>query len=573
MNNRQTAAPKRVRSGDNEYILRSRIKGERTIAAVRLVTLAIVFLFAMFVFVARASEIGVFLALTDFTFITNMFSTGTAVLVSVWVLRITKKNRYFNWMKTVLPLIDITLLNAVCFANASYNNVILLITGAPVFFYFVFLIITVFRNSVSSVIVTGVYASVSYVALSFYSQTVLKILDKNGSLFTNVYGLKLTIMQDDEVLKGLVFLLITGICALLSKRFNQMVIDQTGLQVERENIRSELSNHLREITQSILKTSESLNRTSEKLSDAVGEFLEGNSMIERETKSEFEKIESSSASVIEMIRSVDSVASSIERQADFVAESRSLIEGLSRSILSTRDASRKASEISAGLLTAAETGGRNLREVAGAVSETEISSGKIEEVLNIISSIADRTNLLAMNAAIEAAHAGESGKGFAIVAQEIRNLAEQSATHVDRINEFVKDIREKVSKIVVSSRKADESFNSILDDTRRTTGTNRDVLEMMEKESSDTQNVMKKIENLSMISQELKIAGQEQASGGKDILESITTMKEKADNVYALTGKQTEKSTELDHLKTELMDVIARNQEIMGKLEKLVEKF
>lgn len=564
---------KPIKTADNEYILRSRIQGERTIAVVRLVTLFFVFALALVILFVRIAEIGVLKSLTDLSFITNMLSVGAATLVSVWVLKLTGKNKYYNWMKTVLPLIDITLVNAVCFANASYSNIILLITGAPAFFYFVFLIITVFRNSVLSVIITGIYTTLSYVILSYYSQIRLNMLEKGGELFTNTFGYKLSITQDDEIIKGIIILILTGICALLSKRFNQMVIDQTGLQVERENIRREMSGNLKEITQTILKTSEVLNRTSEKLSLRVGELLSGNQMIETETKSEFEMIESSSASVIELIRSVDSVSASIARQADFVTESRSLIEGLSRSILSTRDASRNASDISAGLLTVAETGGNNLHEVADAVKETEASSLKIEEVLNIISSIADRTNLLAMNAAIESAHAGEAGKGFAIVAQEIRNLAEQSAANVDKIADFIKDIRDKVTKIVGSSMKAEASFNSILEDTRKSTGTNREVLQLMEKESTDTQNVLKKIEDLNVISEELKIAGQEQASGGKDILQSITTMKDKADNVYSLTGKQTDKSRELDQMKTELMDVIARNQEIISRLESLVEKF
>ncbi|PKC50759.1 MCPsignal-domain-containing protein, partial [Rhizophagus irregularis] len=78
-------------------------------------------------------------------------------------------------------------------------------------------------------------------------------------------------------------------------------------------------------------------------------------------------------------------------------------------------------------------------------------SKEIGEILNVISGIADQTNLLALNAAIEAARAGEHGKGFAVVAEEVRKLAEQSNQEVSQVENLVKDIMERIGKVLISS--------------------------------------------------------------------------------------------------------------------------
>lgn len=511
--------------------------------------------------------------MTGLSFITNMVVVFIATFIGFWVLNLLKKNRHYNWMKYALPLLDISLINIIHYANAMDGNYILLITGTPVFFYFVFLVISVLRNSISSTVITGIYSAVSYAFFSFYGQIQLRMLDNNGSYFSNQYEKIINIAADDEIYKPFAILIVTGICAFIAARFNKMVSEQTRMEMEKDNVRRELAANLKEITQNILHTTDVLDSTSGKLSGQVENILDANRKIEGATRSEFEMIESSTSAVAELIRNVDSVSNSITKQADFVSESYKLIEEMSNSIESARDVSKKANDISIGLLSTAESGGNDVGEVMRAVREMEESSIKIQEVLNFILSIAEQTNMLAMNAAIESAHAGEAGKGFSIVAQEVRNIAEISSQNVEKIGGLLEDIRSKVNKIVNLASKTTDSFETILTDTRRTTSINSEVLSSMEKEYTFTHNVLKKIENLRIISEELKSAGQEQQAGGEEILKTITTMRDKANHVFAMTEQQTKNNIELSQIKTELLSIIAKDQEIMQKLENLVEKF
>jgi methyl-accepting chemotaxis protein len=97
-----------------------------------------------------------------------------------------------------------------------------------------------------------------------------------------------------------------------------------------------------------------------------------------------------------------------------------------------------------------EEGNKASNEIHDVIIQTNVSSTRIEQASNLISSIADQTNLLALNAAIEAARAGEVGRGFSVVADEIRNLAEQSATATKEIDTMVKDLQENSRKAVLT---------------------------------------------------------------------------------------------------------------------------
>jgi methyl-accepting chemotaxis protein len=114
------------------------------------------------------------------------------------------------------------------------------------------------------------------------------------------------------------------------------------------------------------------------------------------------------------------------------------------------------------LVDHSETGRANLDEVLAAVqSISEKSSGMLDAVA-VIAGIADTTNLLAMNAAIEAAHAGEAGRGFSVVADEIRNLAEQSAGQSKEIASELGTIKASIDQVVDSSGRAGVSFADVL---------------------------------------------------------------------------------------------------------------
>ena len=133
-----------------------------------------------------------------------------------------------------------------------------------------------------------------------------------------------------------------------------------------------------------------------------------------------------------------------EQQAASIEETVAALSDVSRGVAETAQNAGKARETARTAAAKAEEGGTIVGRAVSAMEEIEDSSQKINDIIGVIDEIAFQTNLLALNAGVEAARAGEAGKGFAVVAQEVRELAQRSATAAKEIKDLISTSREKV---------------------------------------------------------------------------------------------------------------------------------
>ena len=191
--------------------------------------------------------------------------------------------------------------------------------------------------------------------------------------------------------------------------------------------------------------------------------------------------------------------------SNIVASSSSAIEEMIGNIISIENTIQKSVEAVNNLDLATNAGESNLAEVSNLVEKIEQGSEGLEEMSNVIQQIAEQTNMLAMNAAIEAAHAGEAGKGFAVVADEIRKLAENSGTEAKKIADVLAEIKQMIDNAYEGTVSTQKEFEIIV----------------------------KRSNEVKAMELEIKDAISEQNNGGKLILDAVSRLKDSEHAVVA----------------------------------------
>lgn len=250
-------------------------------------------------------------------------------------------------------------------------------------------------------------------------------------------------------------------------------------------------------------------------------------------------------------KSIQLFSSRIGMQAEAISEISGHANEISANIQSIDENISKISQRYELLVNDSKTGQKDQMTVVDKVGEIQAQAGRLKEANAVIRNIASQTNLLAMNASIEAAHAGDAGKGFAVVAGEIRNLAESSAKQSKSIGDLIKSITEAITGIVDASKLSLSSFQSL--DTR--------IGEIQ-----------------SMLAEALASVNEQQA-GTKSLLESIFVVETSSESIKSASAEMQEQSSKvfskMDELRTSASEITILTASIknsIGEILKQAEK-
>ncbi len=189
------------------------------------------------------------------------------------------------------------------------------------------------------------------------------------------------------------------------------------------------------------------------------------------------------------------------------------------------------------LADSSRTGNEHISNITAKIGEMSECTNRLTSANNLIASITSKTNLLAMNASIEASHAGEQGKGFAVVAKEIRALAEKSRAQQQDVSRAIADINAMVKDMVSYSETAKASFDQIVANTERVQDNFQNMSNKLESEASLVQTISANLQNVSNSNQKINLSFAEMKQSNKLVSKEISKAVESSDALLVVTDE------------------------------------
>lgn len=328
--------------------------------------------------------------------------------------------------------------------------------------------------------------------------------------------------------------------------------------------------HIRENAQESSRISTGLRDEANDSARRVAEAAQQAAEITELVKSQDSRIQGNKSAAEAITSEVDGMLESAQRQRSAVSDALASVEELNGSISNLSTIANRRREAAETLRNTASDGLTRMRASVEAIGEMESSTSEILGLIDVINDVAGQTNLLSLNAAIEAAHAGEAGKGFAVVSEEIRKLANQTAEHAQSIDASLKREIEGIGVAGKANREAVETFERTVSEIDELVGAIAEITGALDEQMSATREILQAEQLIDGIA--------EQTAGGADSVRSnLQTIRESIDQVTTdsrrITDAVTSVRTELQATREgmeEMSRTIARNddivQDVNGKL-------
>ena len=306
---------------------------------------------------------------------------------------------------------------------------------------------------------------------------------------------------------------------------------------------------------------------------AINEITANIDGVKQQALTQAASVTETAGTIEEIIRTIENLNGSIETQSDSVAQSSAAVEEMVANIASITNSLEKSDNMVKALAAATSEGKSTLLTSNTVTQKIADESGGLIEASSVIQNIASQTNLLAMNAAIEAAHAGEAGKGFAVVADEIRKLAEESSAQGKTITDTLKKLSDDIKGLSDSSKIVEEKFNAIFQLSENVRGMSAELTAAMREQENGSREVLAAIKNISSVTVEVKSGSEEMLVGGKGVADEMRKLDQLTAVIKDSMNEMAAGVQQINRAVQEVNDLARKNKDSIEGLAEEVDKF